>query len=105
MEGVISYRPRMGKQKLESLVKHKLHYRSINQFIDHAVARALDEEFGENPLARKIADLVYQAVVDHAPLRFVKPSPEEAREIEEIAGKTLKNGRGIPARELLKRKK
>ncbi len=99
MEGVISYRPRMGKRKLEHLVKSKLHYRSINQFIDHAVARTLSEEFGAHPLAKKIADLVYQMVADHAELRFTKPTAAEAREIEELA----KKGKALSAKEILKR--
>lgn len=103
MEGVISYRPKMGKRKLEHLVKNKLRYRTLNQFIDHAVARTLSEEFGSHPLAKKIADLVYQMVADHAELRFVKPTPEEAREIEELAKKALTSRGAVSAREILKR--
>lgn len=105
MGGVISYRPRMGKHKLESLVKNKLHYRSINQFIDHAVAQALSEEFGHHPLAKKIADIVYKAVADHAELTFIKPTPEEAKEIEAIAERTTRENKAIPAKELLKKYK
>lgn len=105
MEGVISYRPRMGKRKLENLVKNKLHYKSINQFIDHAVAQALNEEFGHHPLAKKIADIVYRAVADHAELTFIKPTLEEAKEIEAVAEGTLGEGKGVSARELLKKHK
>ncbi len=101
MEGVISYRPRMGKHKLESLVKNKLHYKSINQFIDHAVAQALNQEFGHHPLAKKIADLVYQVVADHASLSFVKPTAEEAKEIDEIAARTVGSGKGVSAKDVL----
>jgi hypothetical protein len=101
MEGVISYRPRMGKHKLESLVKNKLRYKSINQFIDHAVAQALNQEFGHHPLAKKIADLVYQVVADHAALSFVKPTAEEAREIDEIASRTMRTGNSVTAKNLL----
>jgi hypothetical protein len=103
MEGVISYRPRMGKRKLESLVKSKLHYKSINQFIDHAVAKALREEFGHHPLARRIADIVYKAVADHAPLQFVKPTVQESEEIEDAAQKALVLGKAVSAKDLLKR--
>jgi hypothetical protein len=105
MEGVISYRPRMGKRKLESLVKSKLHYRSINQFIDHAVSKALHEEFGHHPLAKKIADIVYKAVADHAELKFTRPTGDEAREIEDIAGRTMGTARAVSAKELLKKHK
>ncbi len=105
MEGVISYRPRMGKRKLENLVKNKLHYKSINQFIDHAVAQALNAEFGHHPLAKKIADIVYRAVADHAELAFIKPTPEEAREIEAIAERTTREGQSVSAGEILKKYK
>lgn len=105
MEGVISYRPRMGKRKLESLVKAKLHYKSINQFIDHAVAKALREEFGQHPLAQRIADIVYKAVADHAPLQFVKPTAQESGEIEAAAQKALGPGKLVSAKEILKRHK
>lgn len=105
MEGVISYRPRMGKRKLENLVKNKLHYKSINQFIDHAVAQALNEEFGHHPLAKKIADIVYRAVADHAELTFIKPTTDEAREIEAIADRTTREGKGVPAKEILRKYK
>jgi len=98
MEGVISYRPRMGKRKLEALVKQKLHYRTLNQFIDHAVAKTLQEEFGAHPLAKRIADRVYQMVAEEAALRFTKPTPQEALEIERSAQRP-----GVPAREILKR--
>ncbi len=105
MEGVISYRPRMGKRKLENLVKNKLHYKSINQFIDHAVAQTLNEEFGHHPLAKKIADIVYRAVADHAELTFLKPTAEEAKEIEAIAERTARDGRGVSAKEVLRKHK
>lgn len=105
MEGVISYRPRMGKRKLENLVKNKLHYKSVNQFIDHAVAQALSEEFGHHPLAKKIADIVYRAVADHAELKFAKPTPAEAEEILAVAERTRREGRGVSAVEILKKYK
>ena len=103
MEGVISYRPRMGKHKLENLVKNKLHYKSINQFIDHAVAQALNEQFGPHPLAKKIADIVYRAVTEHAELNFIKPTAEETKEIESIADRTLRENKGVSAKALLKK--
>jgi hypothetical protein len=105
MEAVISYRPRIGKSKLEDLVKNKLHYKSVNQFIDHAVTRALQDDFGHHPLAKKISDMVYRIVVEHAELQFAKPSAAEAREIEEIAQKTMAHNKGISAKDVLKRTK
>jgi hypothetical protein len=95
----------MGKSKLEKLVKYKLHYKSVNQFIDHAVTRTLQEEFGHHPLAKKISDMVYRMVEEHAELQFVKPTAAEAVEIEAIARKTLSKKKGIPATNLLKKTK
>ena len=105
MEGVISYRPRMGKSKLENLFKKKLHYNSVNQFIDHAVTKTLQEEFGHNPLAKKISDLVYQVVSEHSELKFVRPSVEETAEIETIVKKTMAKKKTVPALSLLKKTK
>jgi hypothetical protein len=105
MEAVISYRPRMGKSKLEHLVKDKLHYKSINQFIDHAVTKTLQEEFGHNPLAKKIADLVYKVVSEHSELKFVKPSKEEVAEIEQIVHKTMAKKKTIAAESLFEKSK
>jgi DNA gyrase/topoisomerase IV subunit B len=105
MEGVVSYRPRMGKSKLESLVKNKLHYKSVNQFIDHAVTKALQEEFGHDPLAKKIADLVYKVVSENLELKFTRPSAKEAEEIERIIQKTGTKKKTISARTLLRKVK
>jgi len=103
MEAVISYRPRIGKSKLERLVKGKLHYKSVNQFIDHAVTKTLQEEFGSHPLAKKISDAVYKIVAENAELQFVQPSASEAKEISEIAQVTMLQNKGISAKELLKK--
>lgn len=105
MEGVVSYRPRMGKSKLEHLVKNKLHYKSVNQFIDHAVTKTLQDEFGNHPLAKKIADLVYKVVSEHSELKFVKPSANEAAEIERIVRKTTALKKTVAAESLLKKTK
>jgi uncharacterized protein (DUF2132 family) len=105
MEGVVSYRPRMGKSKLENLVKNKLHYASVNQFIDHAVTKTLQEEFGHNPLAKKISDLVYKVVSEHSELKFVRPSAKESAEIETIVQKTLAKKKMVSAKTVLKKAK
>jgi hypothetical protein len=84
-------------------LKAKLRYKSINQFIDHAVAKALREEFGQHALAKRIADIVYQAVADHTPLQFVNPTAQETAEIEAAAQMASGLGRLVSAREILKR--
>ena len=42
-------------------------------------------------------------VADHAELRFVKPTPEEAHEIEELTQKALAGRPLVTGKELLKR--
>jgi hypothetical protein len=78
MEGVISYRPSIGKKKLLEAVE-KLDFANTNQFIDLAVMTALASK--EDPKVRKLmADLAW-AIYRDAPLRFTKPTPQEDREI------------------------
>ena len=105
MESVISYRPGLGKRKLEKLVKGRLHYKNLNQFIDHAVNKTLHEEMNENPIAKKIALEVEKAVYKYVPLKFVKPTAKEAREIEAAVKRTDKSGKWIPAEKLLTKHK
>lgn len=104
MEGVISYRPKLGKNKLKKLAIQRLHYRNINQFIDHAVSKALRDELGTNPKAQKMVEEVVETIYRHMPLKFVKPTPKEASEIRAKAGEVLSGKvKSIPAEELLKK--
>lgn len=105
MAEVISYRPRIGKQKLEQLVKDKLHYKNLNQFIDHAVNKTLDEEMGANPLAKKIAREVEKAVYKYVPLKFTQPTAEEGKRIEAAVKRADRKGDRISAEELIKKHK
>lgn len=104
MPGVISYRPTMDKKKLERLVKERLHYKNLNQFIDHAVHKTIAEEMTGNPVAKKIASEVEKAVYKYVPLKFVQPTAQEAREIEEAVKKTDRSGTWVSAGELLKKR-
>ena len=103
MESVISYRPTLGKQKLEKLVKVRLHYKNLNQFIDHAVNKTLTEEMNDNPIAKKIALEVEKAVYKYVPLKFMKPTHKEAREIEAAVKRADKSGKWTSAEELMKK--
>ncbi len=103
MANVISYRPGIGKQKLEKLVKNKLHYKNLNQFIDHAVSKTLSEEMSSSPLAKKIAREVEKAVYKYVPLKFVKPTKEEAKDIEEAVRQADKKGNWVSAEHLIKK--
>jgi hypothetical protein len=88
MEGVISYRPSIGKKKLLKVVE-RLDFDNMNQFIDYAVMTALSSK--DDPRVRKLmADLAW-AVYHHAPLRFRRPTPQEDREIRE----RLKKGKFV----------
>ena len=89
MEGVISYRPSIGKKKLQDAVK-KLSFENTNQFIDYAVMNYLAAK-SDPKVGKLVSDLV-EAVYAHAPLRFRKPTPSEHREIMEKR-KLIKSGR------------
>ncbi len=105
MEGVISYRPRMGKAKLKNLVVKKLRYDNINQFIDHAVGQALQAELNGDPRIRKMVAEVNEAIYKYVPLKFAKPTARESEEIKAKANRVLSGKvRGIPAEEILKKR-
>ncbi len=89
MEGVITYRPSIGKKKLQEAVK-KLSFENTNQFIDFAVMNYLAAE-SDPKVGKLISDLV-EAVYKHAPLKFRKPTPKEHREIMDRV-KDMKAGR------------
>ncbi len=104
MEGVISYRPSMGKEKLKTLVVKKLHYDNINRFIDHAVGMALRDELMGDPVAAKMAAEVAEVIYKYAPLRFVKPTKREAAAIRAEAGRVLAGKtKGFSSADILKR--
>lgn len=89
MEGVISYRPSIGKKKLQSAIKD-LSFENTNQFIDFAVMNYLASK-SDPKVAKMVSDLV-EAVYRHAPLKFTKPTPKEHKEIMERV-KDLKSGK------------
>jgi ribosomal protein S3AE len=104
MANVISYHPTMEKQKLEKLIKNKLHYKNLNQFIDHAVKKTLSEEMDTHPLAKKIAHEVEKAVYKYMPLKFVKVvKAKEAKSIEEAVKQSDKKGNWVSAEALMKK--
>ena len=103
MEGVISYRPGMGKSKLEVLVKKKLHYKSVNQFIDQAVTRALHNEIQPHSVASKIAHEVEKAVLKYVPLKFTKASAGESKEIARIVKRTDRSKGWVSAEQVMKK--
>jgi hypothetical protein len=104
MANVISYHPTMEKQKLEKLIKDKLHYKNVNQFIDYAVNKALHEEMSTHPLAKKIAHEVEKAVYKYMPLKFVSATnAKEAKGIEEAVKHTDKKGGWVSTEALMKK--
>ena len=103
MTNAISYRPAIGKQKLERLVKTSLHYKNMNQFIDHAVNAALHEEMGTNPTIRKMTQEIERVIAKHVPLKFGNANAKEAKEIEESINRSKKKGGWISTKELMKK--
>jgi hypothetical protein len=91
MEGVISYRPSIGKKKLTEAVE-KLHFDNTNQFIDFAVMSALVSR--ENPKVKKLLGELAGVIYRSAPLRFTKPTPREDKEIRRRLAE-MKKGRSV----------
>jgi hypothetical protein len=89
MEGVISYRPSIGKKNLQDAVK-KLSFENTNQFIDFAVMNYLAAK-SDPKVGKLVADLV-EAIYEHAPLNFRKTTPREHQEIMEKV-KQIRSGR------------
>ena len=89
MEGVISYRPSIGKKKLQDAVKN-LSFENTNQFIDFAVMNYLASK-SDPKVGKLVADLV-EAIYAHAPLKFRKPTAQEHSEIMEKM-RQIKSGR------------
>src|SRR5277367_373616 len=104
MANVISYHPTMEKQKLKKLIKNKLHYKNVNQFIDYAVNKTLTEEMSAHPLAKKIAHEVEKAVYKYMPLKFVNvTNAKEAKGIEEAVKHSDKKGHWVSTAALMKK--
>lgn len=91
MEGVISYRPSMGKKKLMQAVE-KLHFDNTNQFIDFAVMSTLVSK--DSPKVQKLISELAAVVYKNAPLRFTKPTAKEARDIRARYAE-MKKGKSI----------
>lgn len=103
MEAPISYRPAIGKRRLERLVKSRLHYKNMNQFIDHAVSVVLNDEIGTSPVVRKMTVEIERVIAKHVPLKFINASPKEAKEIDESINRSKKKGGWISTKELMRK--
>jgi hypothetical protein len=104
MANVISYRPAIGKQKLEKIIKNKLHYKNLNQFIDHAVSKTLNEEMGSHHVVRKITHEVEKAIYKYVPMKFINATgSKDAKGIEESVKRTDKKGGWASTEELMKK--
>lgn len=91
MEGVISYRPSMGKKKLMQAVE-KLHFDNTNQFIDFAVMNTLISK--DSPKVQKLISELAAAIYKDAPLRFTKPTPKKDKEIR-LRYAEMKKGKAV----------
>ncbi len=91
MEGVISYRPSIGKKKLVQAVE-KLHFGNTNQFIDFAVMSALASK--DNPKVQKLIAELAAVIYRSAPLRFEKPTAREEKEIRSRYAE-MKKGKSV----------
>lgn len=96
MEGVISYRPSIGKKKLIQAVE-KTPFDNTNQFIDFAVMNTLVSR--GNPKVLKLMAELAAVLYRSAPLRFTKPTAREDKEIRHRFAE-MKKGRSITMRPL-----
>jgi hypothetical protein len=91
MEGVISYRPSIGKKKLIQAVE-KMPFDNTNQFIDFAVMSALVSR--ENPKVQKLMSELAGVIYRNAPLRLTKPTAKEDKEIRHRYAE-MKKGKSV----------
>ena len=79
MAETVTYRPRMGKMKLQEAVV-KLHYK-LNRFIDDAVAEKLRRELQTDGKAKKLTEDLSKVVYEHFGWKFSAPSEGKEKEI------------------------
>ena len=91
MEGVISYRPSIGKKKLMQAVE-KMPFENTNQFIDFAVMSTLVSK--ERPKVQKLISELAAVIYRRAPLRFTKPTAQEDKEIRSRYAE-MKKGKSV----------
>jgi uncharacterized Fe-S cluster-containing protein len=92
MKDTITYRPTIEPEKLSKIIK-KLHYPKVNRFIDDAVREKIKRE-ATHPKAAKAEAMLWEIkeVLDkYKGTKFLKPSPELAREIDAKADAIMKN--------------
>jgi hypothetical protein len=91
MEGVISYRPSIGKKKLIQAVE-KMPFDNTNQFIDFAVMSALLSK--DDPKVQKLMAELAAVIYRSAPLHFTKPTVKEDKEIRDRY-EEMKKGKSV----------
>jgi hypothetical protein len=79
MAETVTYRPRMGKNKLQEMVE-RLHYK-LNRFIDDAVAEKLRRELQTDGKAQKLAEDISKLVYEHNGWKFSAPEHGLEKEI------------------------
>jgi hypothetical protein len=89
---VISYRTQLDRKFLEKTAVKKLHYRSVNAFIDHAVQKTLQDELVVGGSAKKMAAEIADVVIKYYPLKFRAATPKEEKEMLKDL-EDLKSGR------------
>ncbi len=86
MKDTITYRPTILPEKLTEIIR-KLHYPKVNRFIDEAVREKISRE-ANDPKGAKAEALIWEVmeVLDkYKGIKFLKPSPELAKEIDKRA--------------------
>lgn len=83
----ISYKPSIERDRLFNLILKKLHYKAVNRFIDEAVKEKLNRELAAttDPEMTRLIGKLTEAVYEHKGWKFLKPSKEAVRKINEKA--------------------
>ncbi|HVZ80015.1 MAG TPA: hypothetical protein VHE12_04350 [bacterium] len=83
----ISYKPSIERDRLFHLILKKLHYKAVNRFIDEAVKEKLNRELvaTTDPEMTRLINRLTEVLYEHRGWKFMKPSKEATRKINEKA--------------------
>jgi hypothetical protein len=83
----ISYKPSMGQDRLKVIVFKKLHYKSLNSFMDQAVNEKLNRELAvsSNPEMTRLIAKLTEVIYEHKNWKSLKPTKEIVKKIHAAA--------------------
>jgi len=90
----VSYKPSMGSDRFKVVVLKKLHYKSVNSFMDQAVTEKLNRELvaTSDPEMTRLISKLTEVISEYKGWRFMKPSKEIIQRINAVA-KPIEEGK------------